>query len=176
MPIRDFPAPAGYADPPSEAGFAILGFGVADLPKIGTARAGLRAPREPARLSRAYQPARPYRLRRVAASALTTPVGARCSSNQNNPRTEPAGRCRSMLRGYRIWRSAIHCYIQGQRQPLDVALGAQRHNLRAAKLPPQGGLMNLTCSIVRQRINKDNGLWEFVSGEPAGTMLQKLGF
>ena len=41
-----------------QAGFVRYGFWVAGLTEIGTARAGLRAHGEPARLSSAHQPAR----------------------------------------------------------------------------------------------------------------------
>ena len=47
------------ADPPFPGGFLLMGSGCLGLAKIGTARAGLRAPGEPARLFLSHQPNRP---------------------------------------------------------------------------------------------------------------------
>src|SRR5690242_13451935 len=58
--LPSFPVLAGYADPPPQAGFAILGFEYLGLAEQGTARAGLRAHGEPARLSPPHQPDRLY--------------------------------------------------------------------------------------------------------------------
>src|SRR5690349_10373643 len=57
LPRRAFLA--GYADPPFEAGFALLGFGCRGLAKKGRTRGRFRVFREPARLSPAHQPNRP---------------------------------------------------------------------------------------------------------------------